>query len=198
MPIVIHTWMKAIARLRISLYWMIAGMGCLLMGCPTPSEWNQQWEHYNTLLSRGQLQEANELLHRLLPTVRVKGPTDERLALVVFHLGEVSRLEGHESQAEAYYWEALPLFAESVGPEHLRMAEPLTALASLYHHKDQPKVAIPLLKRALAIREKSWGISNPQLLPTLQAYQALLLTTGYTEEAMEVTSRIERIAKKLS
>jgi tetratricopeptide (TPR) repeat protein len=148
-------------------------------------------------LSRGELQEAKELLHRLLPSVREKGPTDERYALVIFQLGEVSRLEGQESQAEAYYWEALPLFAQSVGPEHLRMADPLAALASVYHHKGQPEVAVPLLKRALAIREKSWGLSDPQLLPTLQTYHALLvITAGHQEEAMDITGRIERILKQ--
>jgi len=148
------------------------------------------------MLSRGQLQEAKELLHRMLPPVREKGPTDERYARVIFQLGEISRLEGQESQAEAYYWEALPLFAQSVGPEHLRMADPLAALAFLYHHKGQTEVAVPLLKRALAIREKSWGPSDPQLLPTLQTYHALLLTTEHREEAMEITSRIERIQRK--
>ena len=32
------------------------------------------------------------------------------------------------------------------------MADPLTELASLYQHKAQPKIALPLLKHALAIR----------------------------------------------
>lgn len=191
-----HTFMNDIVSLPSSSWWLIAGIVCLLTGCPTSSEWDRQWEHMHATLSRGELQEAKELLHRLLPSVREKGPTDERYALVIFQLGEVSRLEGHESQAEAYYWEALPLLAQSVGPEHLRMADPLAALASVYHHKGQPEVAVPLLKRALAIREKSWGLSDPQLLPTLQTYHALLATAGHQEEAMDITGRIERILKQ--
>jgi tetratricopeptide (TPR) repeat protein len=192
-----HTFMNDIASPPSSSWWLIAGIVCLLTGCPTSSEWDRQWEHMHATLSRGELQEAKELLHRLLPSVREKGPTDERYALVIFQLGEVSRLEGQESQAEAYYWEALPLFAQSVGPEHLRMADPLAALASVYHHKGQPEVAVPLLKRALAIREKSWGLSDPQLLPTLQTYHALLvITAGHQEEAMDITGRIERILKQ--
>jgi tetratricopeptide (TPR) repeat protein len=191
-----HTFMNDIVSLPSSSWWLIAGIVCLLTGCPMSSEWDRQWEQIHATLSRGELQEAKELLHRLLPSVREKGPTDERYALVIFQLGEVSRLEGHESQAEAYYWEALPLLAQSVGPEHLRMADPLAALASVYHHKGQPEVAVPLLKRALAIREKSWGLSDPQLLPTLQTYHALLATAGHQEEAMDITGRIERILKQ--
>lgn len=191
-----HTFMNDIVR-PPSLSWLvIAGIVCLLTGCPTSSEWDRQWEQMHATLSRGQVQEAKELLHRLLPSVREKGPTDERYALVIFQLGEVSRLEGQEAQAEAFYWEALPLFVQSVGPEHLRMADPLAALASLYHHKGQPEMAVPLLKRALTILEKSWGHSNPLLLPTLQNYHALLLAAGHQEEAMEITGRIERFLKQ--
>jgi tetratricopeptide (TPR) repeat protein len=191
-----HTFMNDIASPPSSSWWLIAGIVCLLTGCPMSSEWDRQWEQIHATLSRGELQEAKELLHRLLPSVREKGPTDERYALVIFQLGEVSRLEGQESQAEAYYWEALPLFAQSVGPEHLRMADPLAALASVYHHKGQPEVAVLLLKRTLAIREKSWGLSDPQLLPTLQTYHALLAMAGHQEEAMDITGRIERILKQ--
>jgi tetratricopeptide (TPR) repeat protein len=197
MQTILHTFMNDSVSPPSFSWWLIAGIVCLLTGCPasSESEWDRQWEQMHATLSRGELQEAKELLHRLLPSVREKGPTDERYALVIYQLGEVSRLEGQESRAEAYYWEALPLLAQSVGPEHLRMADPLAALASVYHHKGQPEVAVPLLKRALAIREKSWGLSDPQLLPTLQTYHTLLITAGHQEEAMEITGRIERILK---
>ena len=193
-----HTVSNHIGSPPSTRLWLIAGIVCLLTGCPTSSEWDRQWEQMQITLSHGQLHEAKELLHGMLPSVREKGPTNERYALVIFQLGEVSRLAGQESQAEAYYWEALPLFAQSLGPEHLRMADPLAALASLYDHKGQPDMAAPLLKRALAIREKSWGLSDPRLLPTLQTYHALLLTTDPQEEAIEVASRIERILKNAS
>ena len=178
--------------------WLFAGLICLLTGCPTSSEWDRQWEQIHAALSRGQLQEAKDLLHRLLPSVRKQGPTDERYALVIFQLGEVARLEGQEIQAEAYYWEALPLLAQSLGSEHLRMADPLAALASLYQRKNQLEMARPLLKRALAIREKSWGLSDPHLLPTLQTYHALLLAGDHQEEATEIAGRIDRILKRSS
>ncbi|MDH3503311.1 MAG: tetratricopeptide repeat protein [Nitrospirota bacterium] len=186
------------ANRTLFVWWLFAGLICLLTGCPTSSEWDRQWELIHGALSRGQLQEAKDLLHRLLPSVREQGPTDERYALVIFQLGEVARLEGQESQAEAYYWEALPLLAQSMGPEHLRMADPLAALASLYDQRGQMEMARPLLKRALAIREKSWGLSDPQLLPTLQNYHALLLAGDHQEEAIEIAGRIERILKRSS
>lgn len=190
--------MNHIANRTLIIGWLLAGLIGLLTGCPTSSEWDRQWEQIHAALSRGQLQEAKDLLHRLLPSVRKQGPTDERYALVIYQLGEVARLEGQEIQAEAYYWEALPLLAQSLGAEHLRMADPLAALALLYQRKNQLEMARPLLKRALAIREKSWGLSAPQLLSTLKTYHALLLAGGHTEEATEIAGRIDRILKRSS
>ena len=191
-------FMKHIANRTLISWWVFAGLIFLLTGCPTSSEWDRQWEQINVALSHGQFQEAKDRLHRLLPSVREQGPTDERYALVIFQLGEVARLEGQASQAEAYYWEALPLLAQSLGSEHPRMADPLAALASLYQQKNQLEMARPLLKRALAIREKFWGFSDPQLLSTLQTYHALLLAGDRPEEAMEIAGRIDRILKRSS
>jgi tetratricopeptide (TPR) repeat protein len=176
-------------------WWLIAVTGCWIVGCPTSSEWDRDWERMHAKLSQGQVKEAKKLLLRLLPSIREKGPTDERYALIIFQLGEISRLEGQDFQAETYYWEALPLFAQSFGPEHVRMADSLEALASLYGHKGQTEVALPLCKRALAIREKTLGLSDPQLLPILRNYQDLLLAADRQEEARDITARIERLLK---
>jgi tetratricopeptide (TPR) repeat protein len=190
--------MTLIAKRKFIIWWLFGSLICLLTGCPSSSEWDRQWEQIDEAVSQGHLEEAKDHLLRLLPSVRKQGPTDERYALVIFELGEVARLEGIESEAEAYYWEALPLLAQSLGSEHLRMADPLAALASLYQQKNQFKMARPLLKRALAIREKSWGFSDPRLLSTLQTYHALLLAGDNAEEATEIAGRIDHILKRSS
>ena len=142
---------------------------CLFTGCPTPSERDQQWQQIQQTLQEGRLQEAKELLEDILPSLRNNGPTDERYGEAIFQLADIARREKKLDQAESYYWKALPLIAQSRGPEHVRMADPLTELATLYQQKDQPSVALPLLKRALAIREKSWGLSNKEFTAHAQA-----------------------------
>jgi len=79
-----------------------------------------------------------------------------------------------------------PHCAQSLGPEHPHMADPLTELASLYEHKAQPKMALPLLKHALAIREKTWGTSDRQLLPTLKQYHILLMVSDDHKEPVQI------------
>ena len=173
--------------------WLLVPIVCLLTGCPASSEWDQQWQHIQQTIQEGRLQEAKELLKGILPSLRDNGPTDERYGQVIFQLADISRLEGNIDQAESYYWKALPLIAQSLGPEHARMADPLTELATLYEQKKQPAVALPLLKRALAIREKTWGTGNRQLLPTLKHYHVLLMLSDRHKEAVEVLTRISHL-----
>lgn len=176
--------------------WLLVPLLCIVTGCPASSEWDQQWQHIQSMIQEGRLQEAKDLLQDTLPSLRGNGPTDERYGQVIFQLADLARLEGNVSQAESYYWKALPLIAQSLGPEHIRMADPLSELATLYEKKSQPKVALPLIKRALAIREKTWGNSSRQLLPTLKHYHVLLMLNDHQEEAVGILTRISHLEQR--
>jgi len=181
-----------------SRVWLPLLFLCVLAGCPTSSEWDHRWQKIQLLVQDGHYQEAKELLHHILPSLRDNDPTDEKYGKVIFQLADIARLEGNENQAESYYWKALPLIAQSLGPEHLRMADALTELATLYEHKDQPKVALPLLKRALAIQEKTWGDSTRLLLPILKHYHVLLMRSDRHEEAVQILTRISLLEQRPS
>lgn len=161
--------------------------------CSEPSEWDQQWEGIQNNVRAGNLSHAQTQLQSILPSIRENGPSDTRYAQIIYQLGDIARLEGNTTQAESYYWKALPLIAQSLGPEHLHMADPLTELATIYQHKGQPKIAAPLIKRALAIREKTWGTSEGQLLPTLKQYHVLLMLIDNHEEAVQILTRISHL-----
>jgi len=162
-------------------------------GCPAPSEWDHQWEAIQDRIRAGDLAQAQTQLQAILPSIREKGPSDKRYAQIIYQLGDIARLEGDNNQAESYYWEALPLIAQSLGPEHLRMADPLAELAIIYQKKDQPNIALPLLKRALAIQEKTWGTSDRKLLPTLKQYHVLLMLSDDHEGAVQILTRISHL-----
>jgi len=164
-------------------------------GCSESSEWDQQWEAIQRSIRAGNLSHAQTQLQNILPSIRENGPSDMRYAQVIYQLGDIARLEGDMTQAESYYWKSLPLIAQSLGPEHVRMADPLTELATIYQQKGQPKIAAPLLKRALAIREKTWGTSDRQLLPTLKQYHVLLMLIDNHEEAVQILTRISHLEK---
>ncbi len=172
--------------------WVLILTLCVLAGCPTSSEWDQQWEAIQASIRAGDLSNAQTQLQTILPSIRENGPKDERYAEIIYQLGEIARLQKNDNQAESYYWEALPLIAKSLDPEHLHMADPLVELAAIYQKKGELRIALPLFKRALAIREKTWGMSNPKLLPTLKQYHVLLMLGERHEEAVEILTRISR------
>ena len=179
--------------LRFPWIWVPILFLFFLNGCPSSSKWDQQWQEVQHTLKAGRLQEAKEQLHQILPSVRDNDPTDARYGQVIFQLADIARLEGNTKQAESYYWKALPLIAGSLGPEHLHMADPLSELATIYEQKNQPTVALPLIKRALAIQEKTWGTSSRHLLPTLKHYHLLLMLNDYHNEALQALTRISHL-----
>jgi tetratricopeptide (TPR) repeat protein len=162
-------------------------------GCSESSEWDRQWDIIQDSIRAGNLSHAKTQLQDILPSIRENGPSDARYAQIIYQLGDIARLEGDLTEAESYYWKALPLIVESLGPEHVRMADPLTELSSIYERKTQPKVAIPLLKRALTIREKAWGTSSRHLLPTLKHYHLLLMLNDQPDEAGQILGRISNL-----
>ncbi len=183
-------------EIQISLVWLFLMPIGFLGGCPTSSEWDQQQKEINQLIQRGNFKEAQIRLEVMLPSVRERGPGDPRYGAIIYQLAEIARLQGDTAQAEAYYWKALPLIAQSLGPEDIKMADPLMALAQSYDKKGQPHIALPLVKRALAIREKILGTSSPHLRPTLQQYHGLLVKNDQLEQAEVIQTRLEQLLRR--
>ncbi len=174
----------------ITIILLVLMVGATGSGCSGSSEWDHQWEEVEEAIHDGRILEAKTRLNGLLTVLQQDGSGDYRHAQVIVRLGEIARMEGDDRKAEAYFWEALPLFAQSVGPEHPSMAETLLAIGVLYEHKEQPEIALPLVKRAVAIQEKAWGFSDPRLLPSLEQYHTLLTALNRESEQPDIQSRI--------
>lgn len=184
--------MTNIHHMNFGLAWVLFLLSTLL-GCPATSEWDQQWESIQEQIRAGDLTQAHTQLQTILPSIRENGPSDSRYAKIIYQLGEIALLQEDYDRAESYYWEAMPLIVQSLGPEHLNMADPLEKLASMYQKKGDLKIALPLFKRALALREKTWGASDPKLLPTLKHYHVLLMLGDHHDEAVKVLTRISNL-----
>ncbi len=173
--------------------WILVLTFCVLTGCPNSSEWELEWESIQNSIRAGDLPQAQTQLQTILPSIRENGPSDHRYAKIIYQLGEIARLQEDDDRAESYFWEAMPLIVQSLGPEHVNMADPLEKLASIYQKKGDVKIALPLFKRALALREKNWGASDPKLLPTLKQYHVLLMLGDHHEEAVKILTRISHL-----
>ncbi len=180
---------------RLMVLWLNSLILILAMvpGCTERSDWDHQRETIQGHIQAGELLEARQLLLAILPAVQKEPATRAQHAQVMIQLGDIEQREGNYQQAESYFWKALPLIAQSLGPEHVQMADPLARLATLYQQKDQPTIAAPLAKRALAIQEKTWGMSDRRLLPTLKQYQIILMETGNTQQAVTILNRLTQL-----
>lgn len=174
---------------------LICCVSVLTFGCSASSEWEVQWQEIIEAIEAGNIQEAKTRLTGLLPVVQQEGPGNPHYAQVIFQLGTVAQLEGNHERAESYFWEALPLWAQSLGPEHPQMAVTLSALAALFVKKGKTDTALPLLKRAVAIEEKAWGSSDRRRIPSLIAYKNLLLSVSQEREAQEIQTYIAHIQR---
>ena len=76
------------------------------------------------------------------------------------------------------------------------MAIALSNVAELYRTQGKYVEAVPLFKRALAIREKALGPEHPHVAQSLENYPDLLRKTNREAEAAELEARAKAIRAK--
>ena len=74
------------------------------------------------------------------------------------------------------------------GPDHPFVATALTELASVYRQQGSPSEALPLLQRALAIREKNFGSNHREVARALGDMASTLMQMGRPAGAQEIAS----------
>ena len=175
------------------LFWLLAITG---PGCTNESPWEKSMTAAQEAIERHEYAYAEALLLDALPQAEIWGESDQRLATVLYNLGEVYRRQQEFEKAEPYFWRALPIWAKSVGAEHPEMAKGLTSLTQIYASKREYKKAEPLIKQALKIQEKAFGLKHANLLPILKQYSDLLKLMNRQERAGKIDRRIKTILNK--
>ncbi len=99
------------------------------------------------------------------------------------------------AQAEKLYLAALKE-AEKFGNQDLRLALSLNNLARLYKTQGNYAQAEPLLRRALAIREKVLGSEHPDVASVLENYAVLLHRLNRHAKADKMEARAQAIRAK--
>ena len=87
---------------------------------------------------------------------------------------------------------------ERISPNHPFVAIALTDMASTYRQEGLPGQALPLLERALAIREKSLGFNHRDVAKTLAEMAATLQQVGKAKEAHAAATRAVGIWERLN
>ncbi len=129
---------------------------------------------------------------RLADVALADVPDGEQLrhASLLTNLASVHRLDGEFGEALALHQEALAIFEQALGAEHLRVVASLINLANVHAttHDDDAE-AQRLLERALAIQEQELGPDNPDVAATLNNLGNVRAAVGDHESAKQLFGR---------
>ncbi|HMF40113.1 MAG TPA: tetratricopeptide repeat protein [Polyangia bacterium] len=158
-------WMaqgRALIRLRkaefkealADLRWALALKQKILR--PDDSDLARSWASIgSTLIEMGDIAGALDAYQKQLEVLRsAHGPSSPLLGHALGNRGEALALLGRHAEAEKDLRESLVHWAQMVPPDHPWIAYPLTALGKSLIASGRAREAVPILERAVRIRER--------------------------------------------
>lgn len=116
----------------------------------------QMGDHSNDAIVT--LQRARPLLERAV------GPDHADVGTLLFTLGSIQKDNDKLDAAVANYKRVVEIWTKTLGADSLQLARPLTALGEIELLRHQPARAMPLLERALVLRERAGANVPPKHL----------------------------------
>lgn len=104
--------------------------------------------------------------------------------------------EGSYAAAELAYKRVLAIQEETLGSDHLEVADTLEQIARVSSEQRKYADAEPLYRQALAIRERAWGADDPQMVQSLQAFADWYVDQERHAEAGPLYERALRIQEQ--
>ena len=144
----------------------VAGLSVLLvlvtLACGQQT-WDAAMQAGEAALQRGQYGEAEQIFSSAVHKAEEFGVHDRRVAVTLAHLAQTYSAQGKFVEAEPVYLEALKIYQDVHGENHLDVAAMLNNLGVLHRKHGQYADAQRLLSRALAIKEKLLGPAHTLL-----------------------------------
>lgn len=144
------------------------------------------------------------LCHRYLASALAAADLIERWRLIMPEAARLLSQAGMYVQAHAHYAQAEQLFSQAAGiyeqlygHEHLRVADCLFALASLYEMQWKEDQGESLYRRVLEIRTHLLGPDHPQVAHGFNALAMLFYKRGKYAQASELYQQALRIFERV-
>jgi tetratricopeptide (TPR) repeat protein len=119
--------------------------------------------------------EEASVLQRVIATwEKTKGPDAAELGGPLYNLAFISEKLKRKADVERNYKRALDIRRSHPGEKDADLIMTMQALATYYREEEKLKSAEPLYKELLTLEEKNFGKENPELLPTLRGYLAVV------------------------
>ena len=151
---------------------LVAAVSC---GQPT---WDAAMQAGETAMQQGRYREAERIFSTAVRKAEEYGPHDRRVAVTLAHLAQAYSAQEKFVEAEPVYLEALKIYQDVHGENHLDVAAMLNNLGVLHRKHGQYADAQKLLMRALAIKEQLLGPSHLEVALALSNLAALHVAQG--------------------
>jgi len=129
---------------------------------------SEEWTASNTTardaFERGDFVLAEKHLQAAVKLAEGFGPADPRLGTSLNNLAVLYGTQERYEGAEPLLLRVVRIWEDTLGAEHLQVAEGLTNLATLYGNQGKYQQAEPLYRRALGMNEKLLGPDDSKLL----------------------------------
>ena len=135
--------------------------------------WDAAMQAGETALQRGQYEQAEKIFSAAVHKAEEFGLHDRRVAVTLAHLAQAYSAQGKFVEAEPVYLEALKIYQDVHGENHLDVAAMLNNLGVLHRKHGQYADAQRLLTRALSIKEKLLGTDHPEVALALSNLAAM-------------------------
>ena len=137
----------------------------------------------------GRFREAEPLLEQALAVFRDKeGSESIDVAMVLYEQAEISRLRKRYPEAITRYERSLALVESSMGEDYRGAGHVLTGLGVVYLAQGKVEEAVPLLRRALGLREAD-RIGPEKRAETRFALAQALRAAGQRDEARTLAAK---------
>jgi tetratricopeptide (TPR) repeat protein len=124
---------------------------------------------------------------------QVFGESSNQVATSLVQASTVYFADKNYVKAEPYLVRAVRIDESLYGADNVGMLPPRGALCGLYDRWDQTDQAVACNRQLLAVLEKQFGESSPQLVNTLASQAKALRKLGQTAEADKIDQRLAQI-----
>lgn len=184
---------------RHRMFLLLTAMSVLLTR-PVNAEgsWETNAESAKAAFARGDLDEAESKWHAALKQADGSRDIDPGVVTCLCNLALVTNKLGKASEAERLYELAMRNMEGVVGPNSPRFADLMFDLAWLYEgHRKLDKAEV-LFKRAIQIKESSYGKDDEHVASSLDDYARFLRKENRGAEATELEERARNIRGKIN
>ncbi len=173
----------------------VVWLPAVMAGCAQQS-WESAMEAGEATMRSGQYADAERIFTQAVKKAEQFGLHDRRVAVTLSRLAQAYTAQEKYVEAEPVYLQALKIYQDVHGEDHVDVAATLNNLGVLHRKHGQFVDAQALLARALKIKEKIFGPDDLEVALGLSNLAAVYSAQNQFDPAAQLLQRVVAIREK--